>query len=1286
MKFQKLYKQVMRLVEEQKIEPQEALSLLDEIPSNGNDSNDQAPVAVVGISIKLPQTRNIDDLWRHLMNKSDLVGTFPKERFDLITKARAELNKRYQTVEKKLESDSRSYAAWLNGIEQFDPEAFGLTDHEAQFMGPAERLFLQTALEGLVRAGYRQDDLKGSRTGVYVAHTPYPAFDYLRLFDDPDERAYISNIPANMGYHLAYTLDLRGPVMTVNTSCSSSLAAVHIAKHALRQGDCDTAVVGGINLNLFPYWDEDAPDHVVRSPHYRCASFDAQADGIIGGEGIAVVVLKRLSVALRDRNHIHAVLKGSAMSSDGASNGMQVPNPDAQSQAIMDALRDAGVSFDSVQFVEAHGAGTPIGDLVEVEGLSKAYHHSSQQVKACRLGSIKSNVGHMGDAAGIAGLIKAVLSLEKRLVPGLQHFQQANEQIPFAETPFVVTGEHTPLTGDAPLRAGVNSIGISGTNVHAVLEEYPRNPVETKEEKPLPLFLSGRSRRALWDQVQSLATHLKENPQYALQDITYTLNVRRSHEQARISIFASSTQEFSEKVDRLLSVRTFERAPDSFFEQGIFLADEADTQAESMRNLKRYPFESETDRVLMEQFLRGEDVRSTCEERFVDGVMLPLPVEWFNTKRIWPASQETFEQDLDDLFYAAKWEPLPNDEKNRDALHMRNGALWLLFAHHGDPRMGALKKRLVERGAEVIEVLPGDRFYKHSRQCFEIDLHDQHAYEKLFQEMGAETYNRLAGVIHAFTLRKVDQTMQSLEDLEYSQQEGVFSLYSLMKTVIDLDITHPFQLNVLSSYAEQVDEQEEIIPARVTLFGLAKVVSQEQPTIASFAIDHDLCGSAEEVAKQICDEFAQPVDSRPELVTYRKQTRYRKVIERQADTTEKELSVREGGTYVIAGGTGYLGVQIGKFLSQRANVNLVLLARNALPSRDDWAEIVNGANEEEHPQVYQLKEIMEIERRGSQVSMLTCDVTDEEDVKATFSKIKQMYGPIHGAFMLVKQLYHLWIKELELEQFQTGIFNRVKGTWLVEKEIASPDLDFFILFSSISSLMGTKSASECCAVNQYLDAMAGFLNHRGVPGHVLNLTLILDDKRDFGSRTAIPPIDFVDFHNALNRFFNNGHRWSLVSRFDLDEVHYLKPVIKIPFADSFWEEVEQAVQSESQPSPETVQETENLDIKDLETRIQSIWKTVLGMETVKPEDNFFSAGGTSLSALRFVQLMKKNFVKLRFEVSDLYSNPTFAAQVKVCKDEYFPQDEWNDIFDALENDEISSEEALTLLDKAGKEF
>ncbi|GAA3347081.1 hypothetical protein GCM10017717_19100 [Deinococcus persicinus] len=1278
MMYSTMSKKILSLVEENKLDTNLALNLLDEIEKETSE-----PLAVVGMSLRFPNVSNLDDLWTGLINKKDFVTEFSKERFELIVNSNPKLHELYSHLKNNITNDPRSYGSWLSSIEQFDPEQFGLNEHEAQFMGPAERLFLQVALESLYMAGYKENHLKDSNTGVFIAHTPHPAFDYLNLFEEKDERAFISNIPANLGYHLSYAFDLKGPVMTINTSCSSSLAAVHVAKNALKQGDCNLAVVAGVNLNLFPYWEEEAPDYVVRSTKYRCSPFDESADGIIGGEGVAAIVVKRLSDAIKDNNHIHAVLKGSSISSDGASNGMQVPNPDAQSKAIMDALDDAKLSFNDIDFVEAHGAGTQVGDLLEVEGLKKAYLQKSTKTTECQLGSIKSNFGHMGDAAGIAGLIKAVLSIEKRTVPGLNHFAAENPKINFKETPFKVSSENKTFDEHKILSAGVNSIGISGTNVHVILEEYRHNKQEQLTEKLTPLFISSKTRRALWDQIKTLAIHLKNNENYSIQDLAYTFNNRRSHEQSRVCIFASNCHELLRKVERLLNVRTFEKVPRNFYTQGIFLADEHETKVDSIKNLDEFTATSPADKALIKRYLEGNNIMEECRELFKDGKLLPLPVSIFNTKRIWPSSKETFRNQTKDLFFEKKWLHYPHDnETTHEAL--KEGTTWLYFMNKDDENIVALKNRMTALGIKIIEVLEADKFVQYTPEQYGIDINSEKDMYKLFENIGLEELRNLKGIIHSYTFKHLDETMESIENMEKSQEEGIFSLFNITKMLLEFEVTHPIQLNVISSLTEQVKNNEKIIPARVTTFGLAKVISQEQPTISSYSIDHDLDGSSQDIASQLLRELQQDKDHRPELVAFRQSKRYTKVIERQSDDFNgNEIIVRENGNYVIAGGTGYLGVQLGKFLSEKQNVNIILLARNLLPDRMEWEKIIENNQEEDDMLIYKLTSIMEIESRGSTVTIMECDVTEEHAVKETFAKIRQDFGEINGAFMLVKQLYHLWIKELKLSQFKKGIHNRVIGTYLVEKELNPEPLDFFILFSSISSLMGTKSASECCAVNQYLDSMAGYLNQKGIKGKTMNFTLILDNKKDFGSDTAIPPIDFVDFQNSLNLFFNKGYEWSLISRFDLEQVHYLKPVIKIPFGESFWSEVEHFNHSKNNQNESISMEEEvvksEFTLSEIEASIREIWKTVLGISTIKEIDNFFSLGGSSLSALRFVHLFKNKFIGLKFEISDLYSNPTFQDQIVYCDHFYNAKDELSDILDAFESDDISSEEALSLL-------
>lgn len=1286
MQLELVKSKILSLLAENKIEAEVALSILNDMPEEDRQANE--PIAIVSMGLRLPNADTPEELWEHLTQQTDLVTPFPRERFDLVVKARDSLFQKYESKRKELENDPRSFGAWLSNIDRFDPETFGLSAHEAQFMGPTERLFLLASLEAILKAGYQPEELKGSKTGVFVAHSPHPAFEYLNLFDEQDERAFISNIPANLGYHLAYTLDLQGPVLTVNTSCSSSLAAVHTAKNALRQGDCDIALVGGANLILFPFWELDAPDHVVRSPHYRCAAYDADADGIIGGEGIAVVVLKRLSDAVRDGDHIHAVIKGSGMSSDGSSNGMHVPNPDAQARAILAALEDAGVSAETISYVEGHGAGTPVGDLIEVDGLTKSFRQYTDANGYCHLGSIKSVIGHLGDAAGIAGLIKTTLSMERKQIPGINHFQAENPKIGFGQTPFLVSGDNLPWEqkDGQPRRAGINSIGISGTNVHVVLEEYV--PVAESEEltQPVPVYLTAPTRYALWELIQSLTKTLRAQPNLRLQDVAHTLNGRRRPAASRVGIFAATTAELLEKLERVLNVRTFERVPEIFFTQGIFLADEAETRVQSLAHFDRYTASVDpADLALMKRYLEGDDVAEEFATRFANGNLLPLPVVPFKTKSIWLVNATDLQRDVSDLFFGARWD-LYGETPGERADAIEKGALWMVFAREEDRVLELVRDRLEARGAEAVLVWPGKEYAKLGEGSYRVAFDSIASFESLFADLGKDKLARLGGIVHGFTLKQADGTMDSLAGVEASQEEGVFSLFCLNKAILANGLNHPFQITAVSSMVEQVQEEDQVVPSRVTLFGLNKVISQESPTITTFTIDHDLNGEVETVAQQLTAEITVAAKERREMIAYRSGQRYTKYLDRQADEQLKEIPVRDGGTYVVAGGTGYLGMQVGRFLSERANVQVVLLARNPLPERSEWERILNEAAADDML-AYKLREIQAIEARGSKVEVVLCDVTDADSTAAVFAEIRQRYGAINGAFLLVKQLYHLWLHELKFEQFKKGIDNRVKGAWLVEREVRSEELDFFILFSSISSLMGTKSASECCAVNQYLDALSGHLNSRGVPTHVLNLTLILDDKSDFGAKTPIPPIDFVDFQSSLARFFRNGQPWSLVSRFDMEEVHFLKPVLKIPFGPAFWEEVEQFVERKSSPqasgSENGAAEQAELDGAEIRRRFENIWKLVLGIESVQGASNFFSSGGSSLSALRFVQQFRQNFADLTFEVADLYSMPTFDAQVAyVEKSLGGEQDLFEDLFDALESDDISMEDALALLKKS----
>ncbi|MGX2993164.1 beta-ketoacyl synthase N-terminal-like domain-containing protein [Streptomyces sp. JNUCC 64] len=1249
------------------------------------------PVAVTSMACRLPGARTPDELWRLLLARHNAVRPFPPDRFDLVAGVSADLAHAYGQARSAPEDDPRSWGSWLEDIDRFDPGAFGLDPYEAEFLGPAERLFLQVAHEALEAAGHPVAGLRGSRTGVFVGYTPEPPMEYLRLYDSPDERAFINNIPANLAYQLAYRNDLRGPVLTVNTTCSSSLSAVHLAKRALERGECDRAVVAGVSLRLFPYWS-DAPDHVLQSPRNRCAAFDAAADGIVYGEGVVAMVLRRLDEAVADRDPVRAVVSGVAMSSDGASNGMQAPNPEAQAAVIRAALREAGVGADRIGYVEAHGTGTKLGDVVEVDALTRAFREDTDRTGFCRIGSIKTNFGHLGDAAGIAGLAQAVLCLERGAFPGLAWLEEPNPAIGFADTPFVVSPHGAPwpqpVDGE-PRRAGVSSFGISGTNVHVVVEEAPRpGPPAPLPGRTLPVLLSAGSRRAVWEHTAAVAGWLESHPSADLADIAHTLGVRRSPGPARICVLADSTRDLADKLGRLLQVRTFERMPEDLGAQGVFLADEPGESPPGPVEPPRFtPSVPPALRKLVTAFVSGLDAPD-IGSHVPEARALTMPTAPPTDQRVWPAGGSGVRRDVGELFFDIDWVERPAAEPDGEAVG--TGAAWVLFARPGQRAVARLADRLRDRGlrAELVHVGSPDSASGGGTDA-------DHVLPAFTPEHLDRLWHRLdpaglAGIVHATTCTPVDDTMESPEGLDRAQEEGAHSLFQLARSLIRRKVPGPLRLAVVSSHTERVLPGEAVVPARVTSFGFARVFSQEFPAVTDLAVDHDLTGTPDDVAGHLADELTASAATRLPLVAYRNGRRYTKVVERQRTEEGREIAVRPGGTYVLAGGTGYLGMQIGHQLSERGAGTVVLLSRNGLADEDSGGG--PAAADAARHRSYQREWRARIEANGTRVVSVRCDITDADAVREAFDGIRRDAGPVHGAFMLTKQLFHQWVEELDLDRFRAGLANRVRGAWLLHRELRADRPDFLVLVSSISSLSGTKGASECCAVNQYLDAVGPLFTDGGVPTHTMNLTLVLDESGAYDTRSPIPPIDSTDFRAALDRFLRNGHALDMVVRLDLAEVGYLRPVLRIPFGPGVLDEARAALELRGDPPAEGVRDTAGTDRPDaarLREALDSVWRRTLGAPAPDGSAGFFSSGGTSLSALRFVRLIREELPGLDFEVTDLYGNPTLDAQLRSLVERTAPRgpDDGPDtgsveaILDAVEGGSLSPDDAARLLDE-----
>lgn len=480
-------------------------------------------IAVIGMSCRFPGARTPEEFWENLKAGRESVEFF----------ANQELLAAGVSPETLDDPHYVKARATVTDIDKFDAPFFGFSPREAEALDPQHRLFLECAWELLERAGYGPTD-EQQFIGVYAgaARNSYVAgaLSHKELLASLGRFSIsLANEKDFLATHTSYKLNLSGPSITVQTACSTSLVAVHMACHGIFCGECDMAIAGGVSLDVPPHVGYLHKEGDILSPDGHCRAFDAKAQGTVPGNGVGMVLLKRLEDALADGDCIHAVIKSSAVNNDGASKvGYTAPSIQGQSRVIRAAHALAEIESDTVSYVESHGTGTAIGDPIEIAALTEAFASSTGKKRFCAVGSVKTNIGHLNTAAGIAGLIKTVLALEHKQIPPSLHFENPNPKIDFDNSPVYVNTELQEWAGPRPLRAGVSSFGMGGTNAHVVLEEAPENSFSNDSGLKL-LILSARTPAALEQASKNLAGHIRTHAEQNLADVAYTLQVGRKN-------------------------------------------------------------------------------------------------------------------------------------------------------------------------------------------------------------------------------------------------------------------------------------------------------------------------------------------------------------------------------------------------------------------------------------------------------------------------------------------------------------------------------------------------------------------------------------------------------------------------------------------------------------------------------------------------------------------------------------------------------------------------------------
>lgn len=522
------------------------------------------PIAIVGIAGVMPQSNNVEEFWDNLKNSRNMVTEIPRDRW---------IWEDYHgnPVKERNKSNSK-WGGFMKEVDKFDPLFFGMTPREAEMMDPQQRIFIETVWSAIEDSGHKVSDLSGTKTGVFVGVS---AKDYIDVLSENqvslDGFSASGNSHSILANRISFLFNLRGPSAPLDTACSSSLVALHRAIESIHTGSSDMGLVGGVQVMLTPIAHISLSSAGMLSVDGKCKTFDKSADGYVRGEGSGVIFIKKLSQAEADADHIYAIIKATAENHGGRVTMLTAPNPKAQAELLFEAYEKAQIDPTTVGYIECHGTGTSLGDPIEIQALKKSFsdlykkhNKAPPSVPHCGLSAVKTNIGHLEPAAGIASLLKVLLSIKYKYIPALLHFETLNPYIDLQGSPFYIVNKttewHAPTAQDgttSPRRAGVSSFGWGGANAHVVLEEYlpPQRQYLDQAQGAKPIIISARNEERLKSYARSLLAHVK-NREIELADLAYTLQVGRDVMDERLGLLVSSVDQLVEALDAYLNGKT----------------------------------------------------------------------------------------------------------------------------------------------------------------------------------------------------------------------------------------------------------------------------------------------------------------------------------------------------------------------------------------------------------------------------------------------------------------------------------------------------------------------------------------------------------------------------------------------------------------------------------------------------------------------------------------------------------------------------------------------------------
>lgn len=1256
------------------------------------DSNSTSKdIAVIGVGFNFPCADSLDDYWSILSNGISTVRNIPSTRS-------YDLKQHYRSLGMEEEQIRFRECSYLDQINEFDYELFKIAPSEARLMDPVARLFLQCSWRAIEDSGYGGDMLDGSKTGIFLGYSGNMVNSYSRLMYETDGELFAESLAVNQvsmaASRIAYVKNLRGPSLVVDTACSSSLVAIHTACEQIKNGDCDMALAGGASIFMMPM------DNGLRvgyeSFQNKTRPFAKGADGSAVGEGVGVVLLKSLDAALEDKDDIYGVIKGSAMNQDGSSFGIAAPNYLAQSEVIQKAWKKSDIDPQTISFMEAHGTGTDLGDTLEIKGIKHAFEQHTDRKQFCAVGSVKSNLGHLNEAAGMTGFIKLLLMLKNRQIPPTINFIQPNEKIDFNNSClYTAIKKQNWVTDNNLLRAGISGFGMSGTNCHIVLEEPPViSPEVGSNMNFYPLLLSAKNLESLVSMGRNMFNYLYNNKDLVTIDqVCAIMNTGRSHFKYRIGILAVDIDDLIEKLQTVARNSPDEINKDWFYYGSHHIIPEnkknrknGDITTFEQKALTHQAIELVKHMGDIQQF--GKIMWDQLLNLYVKGSEVPwkdlysdklkkihLPTYPFVKNHVWLPYKQNYNNTLDGLFHSKRWEKedLIASELNED-----KKVKTVLIFHHPSEDFTPLVSLLKEQNVEVIEVFYEEGYRRNGLQFF-MDC-SKESMNDLFQEM--KSFN-IDTILFTHAVYKGD--VGDIEELNKRIETGFFHTISMIKGFAKAHYKRNIELVFLCRNAFSISGNElELQPESATVVGLGKVIEQEFPNILSRAID---IGDAW-TPTQIIDELLSS-DTKPYFIGLRNGERYVEVLDEINPQQSNEI-IRKDGNYLITGGTSGIGLATAKNLSQKGCRNIILLGRSKFPDEENWDSIATK-DEDFNKKLLVLREI---QQNGSQLHFYSGDVSNKSSMTEIMHDIRRTVGSLNGIFHSAGVAGVGFILRKEKETFKNILKPKVNGTWTLDEVTKDEPLDFMMLFSSAVTFTGEAGQSDYVAANSYLDAYVDYRNKKGRKTFVVNwvswketgmsvryginfddITKALPTKQAMYGLNSILMSDetramigqYNVNQNSINIILNGRYRIDkgfkdilLAEQSKIRQSNMKTSLVDGPIVSSaeinndkliIMPHSEKMKENNSNlTSSVTLLGKEEGTYSPIEEKLAYIYSLTLGFEEIDVYDNFFEMGGDSVMLTKMHQRIDQEYPGLVTSV-DLFEFTSISSLAEYIQDQ-----------------------------------